>query len=210
MKPKRTTTAHNRQVASQSIMLRSLKGISILAAQIWRRLQGAETPEQEDDILVQLWELQDNQEALIDAHAELADQIDAELAAVKARMELLIKIHVAELNRLTRWRNGLDRTVLQLNDAGLMGTEAAGQTRRIRIKLNPLSCEVLDLSQVPEDYITIKEIVERKPDKQAIKAAWSRGIPVPGTQVDRRRKVVYEIAPTSLERMKTAAAELSP
>ncbi len=205
MKPKLSTTQPKRQAAPPSVMLQSLKGVSILAAQIWRRLQGAETPEQEDDILVQLWELQANQEALIDAHAELADQIDAELAAVRARMELLVKIHVAELERLTRWRNGLDRTVLQLNDAGLISTEAAGQTRRIRIKLNPPSCEVLDLSQVPEDYITVKEIIERKPDKQAIKAAWSQGLPVPGTHVDRKRKVVYELAPTSLERMKATA-----
>ena len=202
MRPKSSTTQPKRQTAPPSVMLQSLKGVSILAAQIWRRLQGAETPEQEDDILVRLWELQTNQEALIDAHAELADQIDAELAAVRARMELLVKIHVAELDRLTRWRNGLDRTILQLNDAGLISTEAAGQTCRIRIKLNPPSCEVLNLSLVPEDYITVKEIIERKPDKQAIKAAWNQGIPVPGTHVDRKRKVVYELAPTSLERMK--------
>lgn len=189
-----------------SVAMQSLKGVSILAAQTWRRLQAAETPEQEDNVLVQLWELQDNQDALIDAHAELADQIDAELAAIKARMEFLIKVHAVEIDRLNRWREGLDRTILQLNEAGLIGTEAVGQTRRIRIKLNPPSCAVLNLEQVPEEFITIKETVERRANKKAITAAWSKGIPVPGTQVDRRRKVVYEIAPTSLERMKADVA----
>jgi hypothetical protein len=187
-----------------SIAIRSLKGISILAAQTWRHLTGAETPEQETEVLEQLWFLQDSQEAAIDAHAELVDQIDAELAAIKARMEHLVKVHVAELDRLTRWRENLDRTVLQLNESGLITSEAAGQQRRIRIKLNPPACEVLDMSQVPTEYIRVKVVEERRVDKAAVKDAWKQGIPVAGTQVERHRKVVYELAPTSLERMKAS------
>ena len=189
---------------SPSIALRSLKDISILAAQTWWHLAEAETPEQETAVLEQLWLLQDSQEAAIDAHAELADQIDAELAAIKARMEHLVKIHVAEIDRLTRWRESLDRTVLQLNESGLLTSEVAGQQRRIRIKLNPPACEVLDMSQIPTEYITVKVVEERRVDKAAVKEAWKQGIPVPGTQVERRRKVVYELAPTSLERMKAS------
>jgi len=187
-----------------SVAMRSLKGISILAAQTWRQLTGAETSDQETEVLEQLWLLQDNQEAAIDAHAELADQIDAELAAIKARMEHLVKVHVAEIDRLTRWRESLDRTILQLNASGLIDAEAAGQQRRIRIKLNPPSCEVIDMNQVPTEYITLKVVEERRVDKTAVKYAWKRGIPVAGTQVERRRKVLYELAPTSLERMKAA------
>lgn len=187
-----------------SVAMRSLKGISILAAQTWRHLTGAETPDQETEVLEQLWLLQDSQEAAIDAHAELVEQIDAELAAIKARMEHLVKVHVAEIDRLTRWRESLDHTILQLNDSGLIDAEAAGQQRRIRIKLNPPSCEVMDMSQVPVEYITLKVVEERRVDKTAVKDAWKRGIPVAGTQVERRRKVLYELAPTSLERMKAA------
>jgi hypothetical protein len=192
------------KMISPSVAMRSLKGISILAAQTWRHLTGAETPEQETEVLEQLWFLQDSQEAAVDAHAELVDQIDAELAAIRARMEHLIKIHVAEIDRLTRWRESLDRTVLQLNESGLITSEAAGQQRRIRIKLNPPACEVLDRSQVPAEYITVKVVEERRVDKAAVKDAWKQGIPVAGTQVERRRKVVYELAPTSLERMKAS------
>ena len=167
-------------------------------------MTGAETPEQETEVLEQLWFLQDSQEAAIDAHAELVDQIDAELAAIKARMEHLIKVHVVEIDRLTRWRENLDCTVLQLNESGLITSEAIGQQRRIRIKLNPPSCEILDMSQVPTEYIKVKMVEERRVDKAAVKDAWRQGIPVAGTQVERKRKVVYELAPTSLERMKAS------
>ena len=189
---------------SPSIAIRSLKGISILATQTWRHLTGAETPEQETEVLEQLWFLQDSQEAAIDAHAELVDQIDAELAAIKARMEHLVKVHVVEIDRLTRWRENLDCTVLQLNESGLITSEAIGQQRRIRIKLNPPACEILDMSQVPTEYIKVKMVEERRVDKAAVKDAWKQGIPVAGTQVERKRKVVYELAPTSLERMKAS------
>lgn len=67
-----------------SIMSQSLKGLSLLAAKIWRQLSRAETLEEEVEILTQLWQVQDDREAAIDAQAELADQIDAEIAAVKA------------------------------------------------------------------------------------------------------------------------------
>jgi hypothetical protein len=194
---------------SGSVALRSLKGISVLAVQAWRLLQKAESPEQEAEALEQLWQLQNGQEAAIDAHAELADQIDAELAAIKTRMDYFVKIHRLELDRLTRWREHLDQTILQLNESGLIASEAAGQQRRIRIKLNPPACEVVDMSQVPVEYVTTKEIVERRVDKAAVKDAWKRGIPVAGTQVERKRKVVYELAPTSLERMKVAQVSSS-
>ncbi len=51
----------------------------------------------------------------------------------------------------------------------------------------------------------MKVVEERKPDKTKIKAAWSKGTPVPGTRVERKRRVVYEIAPTSLEQIKGEA-----
>jgi hypothetical protein len=185
-----------------SIVSQSLKGLSLLAAKIWKQLSRAESLEEEVEILTQLWQVQDDRVAAIDAHAELADQIDAEIAAVKARMEHLVSIHAKELARLTRWRESLDTTILHLNESGLVGSEVAGRSRRIRIKLNPPACEILNLNEVPPDYITVKVVEERKPDKTKIKAAWSKGTPVPGTRVERKRRVVYEIAPTNLEQIK--------
>jgi len=61
------------------------------------------------------------------------------------------------------------------------------------------------LQDLSPDYITVKVVEERKPDKTKIKAAWSKGTPVPGIRVERKRRVVYEIAPTNIEQMKGEA-----
>jgi len=186
----------------QSVMLESLTSTSILAAQAFQRLGNAETPEDEATQLEWLWEVKANQEDLIDAHVELADQLDAEIAAVQARMDFLVQTHNVALNRLRRWRTALDHTVLKLNQSGFLGNEAIGNTRRICIKLNPPACEVTDMSQVPEPYAKTKLVPTEFVDKAAVKAAWNKGIHVPGTEVTRARKVVYELVPTSAKRLK--------
>ena len=72
----------------QSIAMQSLQGVSHLAAEAWQRLSNAEDPKTESAELEWLWQMQDSQEALIDAHVELAQQMDAEIAGVTARMQL--------------------------------------------------------------------------------------------------------------------------
>ena len=79
----------------------------------------------------------------IDAYAELADQIEAELAALKARKQSLVKLHDRAIRKLERWRSGLDRTVLRLNDQGMVERKLAGRFRQISIVQNPPRCEVL-------------------------------------------------------------------
>ncbi|HEY9909763.1 MAG TPA: siphovirus Gp157 family protein [Thermosynechococcaceae cyanobacterium] len=188
----------------QSIAVESLQGVSYLAAEAWQRLSNAEDPETESAELEWLWQMQDSQETLIDAHVELAQQMDAEIAGVTARMQHLMQIHQKEIDRLTRWRTGLDRAILNLNQAGVLGTEAAGKTHSIRIKLNPPSCEVVQQSEIPGEYVGVTEevVIKTTIDKAAIKQAWLRGVAVPGVKVSRRQKVVYEQIPTSLERMR--------
>ena len=188
----------------QSIAVESLQGVSYLAAEAWQRLSQAEDPETEAAELEWLWQMQDSQEDLIDAHVELAQQMDAEIAGVTARMQHLMELHQKVIDRLTRWRTGLDRTILHLNQAGVLGTEAAGKTHSIRIKLNPPSCEIVQQSEIPPEYVTVAEetITKTTVDKAAIKQAWLRGVAVAGVKVSRRSKVVYEQIPTSLGRMK--------
>jgi hypothetical protein len=192
----------------QSVAMQSLQGVSHLAAEAWQRLSNAEDPESEAAELEWLWQMQDSQEALIDAHVELAQQMDAEIAGLNARMQHLMQVHQKAIDRLTRWRQGLDRTILHLNQAGVLGTEAAGKTHSIRIKLNQPSCEIVQQSEIPNEYVTVKEevVVNITVDKTAIKQAWAKGIAVPGVKIHRKQKVVYEQIPTSLERMKAKGA----
>ncbi|OWY63746.1 hypothetical protein B7486_51325, partial [cyanobacterium TDX16] len=126
-------------------MSQSLKGLSLLAAKIWKQLFQAESLEQEAEILMQLWQVQDDRVAAIDAHAELADQIDAEIVAVKARMEHLVSIHTKELAPLVRWRESLDTTILRLNESGLVSSEAAGISHKLRLANN---CQESELNSI--------------------------------------------------------------
>ncbi|MEQ9671173.1 hypothetical protein [Coleofasciculus sp. G2-EDA-02] len=63
----------------------SLARYSIQAVELWNQLEVAETPEEEDAILKEIWGNQTDQEIAADTQAELADQLDAEICAVKAR-----------------------------------------------------------------------------------------------------------------------------
>lgn len=190
-----------------SIALQSLQGVSHLAAQAWRHLTEADTSEQEAEELEFLWQMQDIQEEMIDAHAELADQIDAEIAAIIARLQHLQDVHQNELERLRRWRSHLDELALRLNQQGVLANIASGNRRSIAIKLNPPSCQVIDLDSVPDKFVIVQVVEKRTVNKTAVKAAWKKGNSVPGTEIVRNQKVVYELVPTSLQRFKTKATE---
>ena len=178
-------------LATQSLQLTSLE-----AARLWRNLHQAEDETEIDQLLQSLWQAQNNQEIATDIAADLADQLNAELAAVKVRMEHLISIHKTAIAKLEQWRYRLDRTILNLNEQGAISQEIVGKQRRIAIKENPPTCEVLvEPSQLREEYQRTKIIVNA--DKKAIIAAWKQGIPVDGTRVYRQRKVVYGVLKSS-------------
>jgi hypothetical protein len=73
----------------------SLTGLSQAAAELWDLLTHSQTVEEEAELLAAIWE---NQEAQIDLHAELAFQLDAEIAGVKQRLE-----HLKALEFVTSW-----------------------------------------------------------------------------------------------------------
>lgn len=181
----------------------SLARYSIQAVQLWNELETAETPEAEEAILKQIWENQTDQEIAADTQAELADQLDAEICAIKARLEHLVKLHNQAIEKLERWRSNLDKTLLEFHSKGLISTEIIGHSRHIRLKENPPSCEVLiNPCDLPVEYRTEKLIVT--PNKRKIVADWKRGIPVNGTRIERKLRVEYRIVPSNL----TAATEV--
>lgn len=180
----------------EAFMLRSLAGTSILAARIYASLEMAQTAEEEAALLEKAWEVQEQQAELVDAHAALAEQLDAEIAAVNARMERLVQLHEQEISRLQARREHLDATVLRMQEQGLIGPVVQGNQRSIKISLNPASCEIIDEDKIPEDYWAIRVIPakeERKPDKKKAIAAWKQGTHVPGVQILRRPKVTYKL-----------------
>lgn len=166
-------------------------------------METAETPEEEETILKQLWEIQTDQEIVVDTQAELADQLDAEICAVKARLKHLVELHNKAIERLEWWRNSLDKTLLQFHSMGVIPTEIVGRSRHIRLKENPPSCEVLiHPCDLPIEYRTEKLVVT--PNKRKIVADWKQGIPVDGTRIERKLRVEYGIVPSNL----TSATEV--
>jgi hypothetical protein len=181
----------------------SLARYSIQAVELWNQLETAETPEEEEAILKEIWENQTNQEIAADTQAELADQLDAEICAVKARLKHLVELHTEAIERLERWRNSLDKTLLQFHSMGVIPTEIVGRSRHIRLKENPPSCEVLiNPCELPTEYRTEKLVVT--PNKRKIVADWKQGIPVDGTRIERKLRVEYGIVPSNL----TSATEV--
>jgi hypothetical protein len=179
-----------------SLATQSLKLTSKEAAQLWRDLQNTRDISEIDELLQSIWQAQINQEVATDIMADLSDQIQAEIIAIKARMEQIVAIHQAAINKLESWRSSLDKTIINLNEQGLINSELVGQQRRIAIKDNPPTCEVIvEPSLLPEEYQRVKTVIN--PDKKAIIAAWKRGIPVEGTRVYRQRKVVYGLLKNS-------------
>jgi len=184
----------------------SLSQFSVQASELWGHLSEASTPEEEESILQAIWETQGEQEKAIDTQAELADQLDAEIAAIKARRQHLVDIHTTALERLERWRNSLDATVLRLNSFGTIPNVAIGRSRQIHIKENPPSCEVqINPKDLPEEYRNEKTTYTA--NKRKIVTAWNRGVPVDGTTVFKKRKVEYKLVASNAGDQAVAFAE---
>jgi hypothetical protein len=176
-------------LAEQSLAITSVK-----AAQLWQELEQTTTEDEVEQLLQSLWETQENQEIATDICADLVDQIEAEAAAFEERLDYLTKIHQDAIDKLGRWRERLDQTVLRLNESGLVNAEVVGKRRRIQIKENPPTCEInVKPAQLPEEYRYEKVKTTIVANKKAITAAWKKGIPIDGTHVYRKRRVEYQM-----------------
>ena len=98
--------------------------------------------------------------------ADVAEQIDAEIAAIAARKQYLVELHNRAIERLKSKKETIDRTIIKLYEAGAIAPYTAGLSRTIKIQNNPPSCQVLiPTEDLPEEYRYEK--VEIKPDKGA-------------------------------------------
>ncbi|MGM3309721.1 siphovirus Gp157 family protein [Anabaena sp. WFMT] len=186
-----------------SLAQQSLAGLSQTAAHLWEQLSNCQIPEEEAAIITAIWETQELQSEAVDIQAELALQLDAEIAAIKQRLEHLKAVHQSALLRLERWRQKLDETILEHNATGIIPEQIIGNSLRITIKENPPSCDVLiDAEKLPTKYRREKTVYSA--DKKAIIAAWKKGIPVDGTHVERKRRVVYALTATAIQDLKNS------
>jgi DNA-binding response OmpR family regulator len=97
-----------------NLATQSLTFTSTQAARLWQQLEQTENSHEIDDLVSSIWQLQNEQERTIDIYVALAHQIDAEITAIKARMEYLIDVHKTAISKLETWRSSLDKTILNL------------------------------------------------------------------------------------------------
>ena len=178
----------------KNLAIQSLKNHSIEAARLWKQLNqlSDEQLDEVNELLSQLWTEQNEQENAVDIMGELAEQIDAEIIAINARLKYLTEIHQQAIAKLKEWRERLDETIIKLNREGVINYEIVGKTRQIKIKQNPPSCEILiNPEELPPNYQRVQTKVTA--DKKAITKAWKQGKIVEGTRIYQKSKVVYNL-----------------
>ena len=176
-----------------SLATQVLKYSSKRAIELWNLLKQAKDESDIEVLTASFLQHKSDQEVAIDAVAEVAEQIDAEISAIAARKQYLVELHNRAIERLKSKKETIDKTIIKLYEAGAIATKTEGLSRTIKIKTNPPSCQVLiSPEDLPEEYRYEK--VEIKADKKAITQAWKQGIEVEGTEVFQKQRVVYELS----------------
>ena len=175
-----------------SLATQVLKYSSKRAVELWNLLKQAKDESDLEILTASFLQHKSDQEVAIDAVADIAEQIDAEIAAIAARKQHLVELHNRAIARLKSRKETIDNTIIKLHESGAIANKTEGLSRAIKIKTNPPSCQVLIPTQdLPEEYRYEK--IEVKPDKKAITQAWKQGIEVEGTEVVQKQRVVYEL-----------------
>lgn len=117
-----------------------------------------------------------------------------EIAAIYLNLELeLDKIEIVH-NRLSHRKTVMQNKIKRFKDELLQAmeryelTEISSDEFKIKIGFNPEATFIDDEKQVPDAY-TRTEII---PDKMAIKKALQEGFEIPGTHLERTKKLIIK------------------
>lgn len=134
----------------------------------------------------ELEQLQEDRKTKMENIALYIKNTEAEAEAIKAEEEKL----KARRERLTRKADGLRNRLIYSMEAS---NEPEIETARCHAKIKKTeSTEILDASQIPEEFINVKIKEERNPDKTAIKKAIKAGATISGAQIKINTKVVID------------------
>lgn len=134
----------------------------------------------------ELEQLQEDRKTKMENIALYIKNTEAEAEAIKAEEEKL----KARRERLTRKADGLRNRLIYSMQAS---NEPEISTPRCHAKIKTTeSTEILDATQIPEEFINVKIKEERNPDKTAIKKAIKAGQTIAGAQIKINTKVVID------------------
>jgi hypothetical protein len=141
---------------------------------------GEITPEIEELLVVRETKIP----AKIDAYKYRIDRFDVAAAYLKEQETKLAKLRKSFESAADRVRDGL-LMAMEANEVAFLD----GIDYEAAIKLNPASVLVTDEASIPENFITIETI--KKIDKRALAAHMKEFGEIPGAQLERSKKVVF-------------------
>lgn len=118
------------------------------------------------------------------AVASVIGNLDAEAAAYSEHAKKVAATGKAKAARAD-WLRGYLKTAMQITGI----KEIKGPSFAIRLRDNPGSVEIFELSLVPEKFMRIPEPPPPAPDKKAIADAIKSGEDVPGARITKSQRV---------------------
>lgn len=162
----------------KDITARSLRELSLEAALLWNQIEdvsesGAENVE---NLVKQLWQVQEATESKIDNIAWIVDYLKVEIALAKKRLDAVIELHEQFIAKKEAQLAGIKQGLLWLHERGLIPKRNIGKEREIEIRDNNpkvIPKVVADCPELPDEF-RVQELKFRL-DLQAILDAHKSG-----------------------------------
>ena len=158
-------------------------------ADLMAQYENAETDEEAETLWQQIDSLACDITVKADAYAKVMRNKLAESAAYELEAKRLTKLADREKKQADRLQESIKTAMLQVG-----AKEIPTSIGTWRTKMNPPSCEVVDIKAVPEQFrkpIEMPEVMYTV-DKQAAKAWYkSTGEIIPGLDIQQKQSVVF-------------------
>ena len=96
-----------------SLATQVLKYSSTRAVELWNLLKQTKDESELEILTTSFLQHKSDQEVAIDAVAEVAEQIEAEIAAITARKQYLVDLHNRAIDKLKSKQETIDKTIIQ-------------------------------------------------------------------------------------------------
>ncbi|PSB66564.1 hypothetical protein C7B79_00475 [Chroococcidiopsis cubana CCALA 043] len=178
MKQDKTINTDRVDTKPKDITERSLRELSLEAALLWNQIEDASESgaENVENLVKQLWQVQEATESKIDNIAWIVDYLKIEIDAAKKRLDAVIELHERFIARKEAQLAGIKQGLLWLHAQGLIPKRNIGKEREIEIRDNNpkvIPKVAADDTQLPDEF-RVQELKSRL-DLQAILDAHKSG-----------------------------------
>ncbi|MDV2992489.1 MAG: hypothetical protein N4J56_002143 [Chroococcidiopsis sp. SAG 2025] len=178
MKQDKTNNTDRVDTKPKDITARSLRELSVEAALLCNKIEDASESgaENVENLVKQLWQVQEATESKIDNVAWIVDYLKVEIDTAKKRLVAVIELHEQFIARKEAQLAGIKQGLLWLHERGLIPKRNIGKEREIEIRDNHpkvIPKVAADHPQLPDEF-RVQELKSRL-DLQAILDAHKSG-----------------------------------